>query len=221
METILLALDLFGTFAFAISGAFKGIKYELDFLGVLVLSTMTGIGGGVMRDMLCGDFPPVILKNEIYVLVCVAGGIMVFFSAPQIAKRWDIVLFADAIGLGVFAGIGGLKGVDHNFGLIGIILLGTLTATGGGVIRDMLVSEIPIVIRTDFYATAVIIGCMVLAVLNFLSAPRYVVLLSCIAVTIVCRLLAIKFKMSLPRVKSLPESPSKLTRTYRERKRLR
>ncbi len=218
METAFHALDLFGTFAFAVSGAFKAVKYELDLLGILVLATMTGIGGGVVRDVLCGDLPPASLRNEVYFYVCIAGGLAVFFSAHRIARRWDLVLFADAIGLGVFAGIGGIKGVDQGFGVAGIILLGTLTATGGGVIRDMLVSEIPAVIRTDFYATAVIIGCAAMAALAALGAPRGAALGTCVAATILSRLLAMKFRFSLPRARSLPESPSKMTRRRRKEK---
>lgn len=217
MENILFAFDLFGTFAFAVSGAFKAVKYELDLLGLLVLATMTGIGGGVVRDVLCGDLPPVSLRNEIYFLVCIAGGLAVFFSAPKIARRWDLVMLADAIGLGVFAGIGGIKGAEQGFGFIGIILLGTITATGGGVVRDMLVGEIPMVLRSDFYATAVIIGCALLAALKWLGAGRPVMLLACIILTIVSRLLAMRYDISLPRVKSLPESPTAMTRRYRKK----
>jgi len=215
MENALVLLDLFGTLAFAISGAFKAVKYELDLLGLMVLATMTGIGGGIVRDILCGSLPPAALRNEIYFFVCIAGGLAVYFLAPRIARRWDIVLFADAVGLGVFAGIGGIKGVDMGFGFMGIILLGTLTATGGGVIRDILVSEIPMVIRSDFYATAVIIGCAAMAAVNAAGAPRVAVLGVCIGVTILCRLLAMRFDLSLPKVKSLPESPTQMTRRRR------
>lgn len=217
METALFIFDLLGTFAFALSGAFKAVKYELDLLGLLVLATMTGIGGGMVRDVLCGDLPPGVLRNEVYFLVCIAGGLLVFFWGHHIAERWDIVRIADALGLGVFAGIGGLKGVDHGFGPIGIALVGAITATGGGVIRDMLVREIPMVIRTDFYATAVIIGCSVLPLMNALGAPRPALLATCILVTIVSRLIAMRFNLSLPRVHSLPQSPTDLTKQRREK----
>jgi uncharacterized membrane protein YeiH len=211
--------DLFGTFAFAVSGAFKAVKYELDVLGLLVLSTLTGIGGGIIRDIVIGHLPPDVLRNEMYIIVCAVGGILVFFLAPRIAKHWNLVLIADAIGLGVFAGIGGMKGVDSGMGGIGIVILGVLTATGGGVIRDILVSEIPNIIKTDFYATAAILGCTVMAILNIFKIDRVIMLLACIAVTIVSRIIAMRFKLALPRVKSLPESPTKMTeRYYKEKK---
>jgi uncharacterized membrane protein YeiH len=207
-------LDLFGTFAFAVSGAFKAVKYELDILGLLVLAIITGIGGGLIRDVITGTFPPLALVNEWYIVVCVSGGILVFFLAPRIARHWNFVLVADAVGLGVFAGIGGIKGVDTGMGGIGIVLLGTLTATGGGVIRDLLVTEIPLIIKTDFYATAVILGCTVMAVLHAFDISRVIMLVSCIVITITSRLLAMKLRLSLPKVRSLPESPSKMTEHY-------
>lgn len=221
MDTILPILDLFGTFAFAISGGFKAVKYELDLLGLLVLSTITGIGGGIVRDVISGQFPPAALQNEIYFIICIAGGLLVYFTGPKIARRWDLILVADAIGLGVFAGIGAIKGVNLGYGMVGIVLLGVLTATGGGVIRDLLVNEIPIVIRTDFYATAVIIGCAVLGVLHRMDAGRTVMLVSCILVTIASRMVAMRLDLSLPRVRSLPESPSRITRSFLDRKKRR
>ena len=96
-------LDIFGTFVFAVSGAFRAVKYELDILGVLVLSVATGVGGGIVRDVMLGATPPAALQNELYLLVCVLGGLIVFIGARGIAQRWDWVRGADAIGLGVFA----------------------------------------------------------------------------------------------------------------------
>ena len=96
----LLALDLFGTLVFAISGAFRAVKYELDILGVTVLAIATGVGGGIIRDLILGQTPPAFFQNESYFFICVVGALLVFFWAPKIAKGWDYVLIADAIGLG-------------------------------------------------------------------------------------------------------------------------
>jgi uncharacterized membrane protein YeiH len=216
---MLFFFDLFGTFAFAVSGAFKAVKYELDILGIIVLSILTGIGGGMVRDVIIGSFPPEALKNEMYIIVCISGGILVFVLAPRIARYWNLVLIADAIGLGVFAGIGGMKAIDSGLGFIGVVILGVLTATGGGVIRDILVSEIPHIIKTDFYATAAILGCTVMAVLGLFHTERIIILFSGMIITVLSRILAMKFKLTLPKVKSLPESPSRLAAHYREEKR--
>jgi uncharacterized membrane protein YeiH len=156
-----------------------------------------------------------------YIIVCVAGGILVFFLTPRIAKHWNLVLIADAIGLGVFAGVGGMKAIDSGMGGIGIVLLGTLTATGGGMVRDVLVREIPHIIKTDFYATAAIIGCTVMVVLKLFGVPRIIMLVTCIVITIVLRIIAMKVNLALPKVRSLPESPSKMTAHYRASKKRR
>ncbi|MFL2584046.1 MAG: trimeric intracellular cation channel family protein [Gammaproteobacteria bacterium] len=103
---MLLILDLFGTLAFAISGAFRAVRYEMDILGVIALSVATGIGGGLVRDLLLGQTPPLALVNESYIIICTLGALLVFIAAPKIAKRWDYVLAADAVGLAVFCAIG-------------------------------------------------------------------------------------------------------------------
>lgn len=152
------AADIIGTFVFAISGAFRAMKYDLDVLGVLVVATATGVGGGIIRDVLLGIAPPAVFNDELYLLVCLAGGILVLFAEPRIARRWNEVMIADAIGLGVFAAIGALKSVEYGLGPIGVMMMSAMTATGGGVIRDLLVNEVPAVIKHDFYATAALAG---------------------------------------------------------------
>ena len=98
-------LDLFGTLAFAISGAFRAVRYEMDILGVIALAIVTGIGGGLVRDTLLGRTPPVALLDQRYFIICILGALIVFFAASKIAKKWDYVMAADAVGLAVFASI--------------------------------------------------------------------------------------------------------------------
>ncbi|MCL5271285.1 MAG: TRIC cation channel family protein [bacterium] len=100
---VIYGFDLFGTFFFAVSGAFRAVKYELDLLGVVVLATAVGVGGGIMRDAMLGIHPPAALAGNVYLVVCIAAGLAVFAFAPRIAARWDMVKLADAVGLGVFA----------------------------------------------------------------------------------------------------------------------
>jgi uncharacterized membrane protein YeiH len=205
-------LDIFGTFVFAVSGAFRAVRHELDILGVLVLSIATGVGGGIIRDIMLGTTPPAAFQNQIYILVSVAGGIVVFIAAGKIAPRWDCVMIADAIGLSVFTAIGAAKAQDAQIGIIGIIMMAAITATGGGVIRDVLVSEIPAVLNADFYATAALIGGAVFAAANRLGLDNNTQLICAIIITFVLRVLAMKYGFSLPKVHSLPASPSQLTR---------
>ena len=215
---MLYALDIFGTFVFAVSGAFRAVKYELDLLGVLVLAVATGVGGGIIRDVLLGCRPPLAFQDEAYLFACVGGGLIVFFAARYIASHWDCVMAADALGLSVFAALGAAKGAIYGLGNISIILMAALTATGGGVIRDLLVTEIPVVLRADFYATAALLGGGSFLLARTFGLPEGIQLGSCIAVTYTLRLLAMRYKLSLPKVSKLIFPPSRLTEMRRKRR---
>lgn len=150
---MLCALDLLGTFVFALSGAFKRRRRELDWLGIMVLSVLTGVGACLIRDMLLGATPLAAFQDEWYFAACLPGAAAVIVAAPKIAKRWNRVMLADAVGLGLFAALGAAKGAAHGLGPIGVVMVGALTATGGGVIRDILVGELPAILYKGFYAT--------------------------------------------------------------------
>lgn len=205
------ALDLVGTLAFAISGAFRAVKYELDILGVMVLAVATGVGGGIIRDILLGIAPPAALRNELYLLICICGALAVFLAAPKIAARWDFVMLTDAVGLGVFTAIGAAQAELSGAGIFTIMIMSALTACGGGVIRDLLVREIPAILTSDFYATASLIGGACFVALHPFGWTSDVRLSCALLVTLCLRLVAMRYGISLPRVKRLPASPSQLT----------
>jgi len=198
---ILYTLEIIGTSVFAITGALKGVKKELDILGILVLASITGTGGGILRDLILGDTPPASFTDETFFIVCLLSGLAVFFLAPKIEKIWKIIRIGDALGLGLFTAIGASKGIAWEMGTIGIILTGALSATGGGVIRDMLVNEIPLVIRKDFYATAAIIGSLLLIGADNLGVNSTLAIFTATAMTTGLRLTAMKFHLSLPKAK--------------------
>lgn len=206
-------LDLFGTLVFAVSGAFRAVKYELDLLGVLVLATATGVGGGIIRDLLIGAKPLAALSDERYLTVCIIGGLLVFVSARRIATRWDKVMLADALGLGVFAAIGAIKATEYGLGPIGVLIMSALTATGGGVIRDMLVNEVPMVLKRDFYATAALIGGGVFLLTGWCGLERRAQVFLVVVITTGLRVLAMARRFHLPQVHSLPDSPTEMTKT--------
>jgi uncharacterized membrane protein YeiH len=212
---LLFALDLFGTFVFAITGAFRAVKHQLDVLGVLVLSVFTGVGGGILRDVILGAHPPAVFTNEIYFLLCLGAGLLVFFSAPYIARWWHLVKVFDAIGLAVFAALGALKGYEHGLGPLGVVMMGTMTAVGGGVIRDILVSEIPAVLNSDFYATAAALGALALWACEELGMGNEISMLVAAGLTLLLRLLAMRFQINLPRVRNLPAAPADLAKKFR------
>jgi uncharacterized membrane protein YeiH len=211
-------LDIVGTFAFAVSGAFRAVKHELDILGLTSLAVVTGIGGGIIRDLLLGTTPPLALVDQTYVLACLMGAALVFLMAPKIAQRWDYVMMADAVGLSVFTAIGAAKAEACGAVPLTVMMMAMITACGGGVIRDLLVAEIPAVLKKDFYATAALIGSACFVFLGWLDVsigPRF----ACTIIMTLClRALAMKYRMHLPRVKPLPASPSQLTQQRKDGK---
>ena len=201
--TLLYAIDILGTLVFAISGALQANRHDLDFLGFMVLAVATGVGGGIIRDMMLGATPPAVFQDELYLIVCVIGGLIVFRAAPPIARRWNRVLVADAVGLGVFAAIGAAKGFAFGLGPIGVMMMAALTATGGGVVRDLLVREVPAVIKGGFYATAALLGGLVYWGLAGLELIEPVRVTLTAGVTTGLRFWAMRRNVSLPTARSL------------------
>lgn len=196
-------LDLLGTLVFAITGGLKAVRHELDILGVLVLATATGTGGGIFRDLLLGNNPPNTFRDENYLLVCIAGGLLAFLAASYIEKKIKLIIVLDAIGLGVFGIIGFTCGIDAQLGNLEIVLMGVITATGGGVVRDIFVQEVPALIRRDFYATAVLIGGFLYLILTKLQLDKTIITLIVITFITTIRLMAYYFKINLPRAKMI------------------
>ena len=213
---MLLILDLFGTLAFAISGAFRAVRYEMDILGVIALSIATGIGGGLVRDLLLGQTPPLALVNESYIIICTLGALLVFIAAPKIAKRWDYVLAADAVGLAVFCAIGAAQADRLGAVPMTIVIMSILTACGGGVIRDLLVNEIPSIFTHDLYASAALLGELIYVLLGNFGINSEIQIAATVSSALLLRTLALKYSLGLPSVRSLPASPSTLTKRYRK-----
>jgi uncharacterized membrane protein YeiH len=213
---MLLFLDLLGTLAFAFTGAFRAVKHELDWLGVIVLAAMTGVGGGMVRDLLLGQTPPVALRQPMYLGVCLLGAVLTIVAKKHIAALWDWVMVADALGLGFFAAIGAAHAAQAGCNPMTIVLLAGLTAVGGGVIRDVLVSEIPLVLKSDFYATAALIGGVAFWLLSYSELALTPRLLVTTGLTFGLRLFAMRRRIQLPKVQRLPDSPSSIAK-QRER----
>lgn len=208
----MLLIDLLGTLAFALTGAFRAVKYELDWLGLLVLSAITGVGGGMVRDVLLGHTPPLALQQPMYLGVCVLAAILTVVAKKRIASLWDTVMVVDALGLGFFAAIGAARAEQAGANPMTIVLLAGLTAVGGGVIRDVLVSEIPQVLKSDFYATAALIGGLaywLLCYTNWDATPK---MLLVTVLVFGLRLYAMRNRLQLPKVRRLPSNPSSLAK---------
>lgn len=155
---LLVVLDLTGIFVFAISGGLVGVRKELDVFGVLVLAAATGLGGGFMRDVLIGAAPPAALEDWRYLLVPVVAGFVAFWFHPALGRMERLVTVFDAAGLGLFCVAGALKALDYGLGPVPAALMGVLTAVGGGVVRDVLAGRVPVVLRSELYATPALVG---------------------------------------------------------------
>lgn len=191
--------DLFGTMIFAITGAVMGVRCKFDFLGVVVFACTVGVGGGMLRDVLLGATPVAAYTNEVYLIICICTGVVMFFIAPKVIGRWRIIMFCDAIGLGVFTALGAAKGAQYGVGPVGQILSGVLSAVGGGVIRDVLARRVPAVLTSDFYATASLIGGLIYVLMEQTPISFFVRFFVCLITVTTLRVLAIQFNVSLPK----------------------
>lgn len=159
---MLTALDLIGTAAFAASGASIGVYKRLDLFGVSVVGITTGIGGGIVRDLILGVHPPVSLDRWPNITVALVFSLAVFVFHPAVSKIKNGVLALDALGMGVFATTGAATALHYDAKWWAAIFIGATTAIGGGVIRDVLVNEMPLLLHKDLYATPALIGASLL-----------------------------------------------------------
>src|SRR5579884_3463839 len=171
VSALLVAFDVGGTFVFALSGATAGVKHRLDLFGVLVLSFAAGNSGGIARDLMIGAVPPAAISDWRYLVVSVAAGLVTFYWYRIINRLKSPVLVFDAAGLGLFAVAGASKALAFHAGPVAATLLGMLTGIGGGIVRDVLVREIPTVLRTELYAVAALLGSAVVVVGSMLHLP--------------------------------------------------
>ncbi len=170
-ETLLLVLDLVGTSVFALSGATAGVKRGLDLFGVFVLSFVAGNFGGITRDVLIGSIPPGAISDWWYLAVSLFAGAITFYWSSVIDKLSSPVLVFDAAGLGLFAVSGAQKALAFGLHPVMAALLGMLTGIGGGMVRDILLAEIPTVLRADIYALAALAGAAAVVIGQFLHVP--------------------------------------------------
>jgi uncharacterized membrane protein YeiH len=195
-------LDLFGTMAFAVTGAFKAIEHKSDIVGIIILATITGVAGGVLRDIVFGRIPPVAVVNPLYLIITVATGVALFFLYRALKKHWNFFLKFDAIGLGVFT----IIGATFAYNLMGLNFLamafaGVLTAVGGGILRDVFVNEIPIVFVKELYASASFVGVVIFFGLLAAGVDLNVATIPSIVAVTGLRLLAMKYNWNLPQPK--------------------
>jgi uncharacterized membrane protein YeiH len=172
-DRALFAADIVGTLIFAIEGAVAAVRGNLDLMGLMVLAFATALGGGIIRDLLIGDVPPASLKDWRYAATAFAGAAMVFCLHRPIERHMDgSIVILDAAGLSLFAIVGTRKALVYGMNPLVAVLLGTISGVGGGTIRDVLLAQVPTVLRADVYATAALAGAIVMAVTYRVGMPR-------------------------------------------------
>lgn len=194
-----LALDLTGTFVFALNGALTAVRAaRLDIVGVVTLGMMTALGGGVIRDVVIGDIPPATFRDWRYFALAVAGGLLAFALSKLLSRLEAAITVFDAVGLSVFAVIGTSKAAAFGLGIAPTLLLGVVTAVGGGTIRDVLIGRIPTVLRSELYAIPALVAATITIAAIRLDHYGLGAALVAAAVCFVIRMLGVRFGLNAP-----------------------
>jgi uncharacterized membrane protein YeiH len=199
LEAITLGLDWLGVVAFALTGALVASRKEMDLVGFAFLAIITGIGGGTLRDVLLGSFPVFWVREPAYVVVCTAVAILAFPLVHTTQTLHRPVLWFDALGLALFAVTGAEKAIVSGAGAEVACVMGVVTATFGGIIRDVLGGESPTILRKEIYATAALLGALTFLSLQSLGMPRDAALVTGFAVGLFLRGAGLFWNWSLPR----------------------
>jgi len=189
--------------AFAVTGAFKAIEHKADIVGIIILATITGVAGGTIRDVILGKNLPNSLIDPSYVIITVVSAIVIFLLHSKMKKHWNVFLKFDAVGLGIFTVIGATFAYNlFGMNFLVIILSGMLTAIGGGILRDIFVSQTPIVFVKELYASASFLGASVFYLVILLTNDVYAGTISGLLLATGLRMVAMKYNWNLPKVKS-------------------
>ena len=213
INTLLVVFDLGGTFVFALSGATAAVKHRLDLFGVLVLSFAAGNSGGIARDVMIGAVPPAAISDWRYTAVSILAGLITFFWYRIINRLSSPVLVFDAAGLSLFAVSGAGKALAFHAGPVAATLLGMLTGIGGGMVRDVLVREIPTVLRTELYAVAALIGAAVVVIGRMLHLPSAAATVAGAVLCFGLRFMAMRRGWQLPIAHPLKQSETNVNRS--------
>jgi uncharacterized membrane protein YeiH len=193
-------IDILGTFSFAVSGVFSAMERKLDIFGVFIISFVTAIGGGTIRDILVGNLPVNWLQNNVTIQVIFLAAALTLAFGTYL-KQFNTALFLfDALGLGLFTIIGFEIGLSKGFGAGICIALGTISACFGGVLRDVLLNKVPLIFQKEIYAMACIIGGLVYYFLKQSAMNDDIAKILCILLIFCIRVVAVRYKLSLPRI---------------------
>jgi uncharacterized membrane protein YeiH len=205
-ETVTTALDWLGVIAFAITGCLVASRKRMDIVGFALLGTVTGIGGGTLRDLLLGS-PVFWVREPAYLITCMVVSGIAFFTAHIPQSRYKFLLSLDAVGLALFAVTGAEKAAQAGAEATVAIAMGVITATFGGIIRDLLGGQIPVILSREIYASAALAGAVIFASLLWLGAPRELAVGTGFVIGLLVRVAALRYGWSLPRYRQRPDLP--------------
>lgn len=201
-ESIIYGLDLFGVAVFAVSGSLAAGRKHMDVFGVIVLGLVTGIGGGTLRDVLLASGPVFWIDDPVYLLVGTGTSMLTFAAVRVISIPWRGLLISDAFGLAIFMAIGTSKALSVTGSASVAIVMGIMTGVAGGMLRDVLSAEVPLVLRKEVYATAALCGALIYVLLYRLGLSNISCLILSVITTLAIRIAAIHWGFSLPVFKS-------------------
>jgi uncharacterized membrane protein YeiH len=197
--TALLVLDLAGTFAFALNGALTALRAtRLDIVGVVTLGMITALGGGTIRDIFLDSLPPATFLDWRYLAVAAGGGLIAFFSGHHLERINGTINVLDAAGLSLFAVTGALKAVGLAFGPAQAVIVGTITAVGGGTIRDVLIRRVPSVLSSGLYAVPALVGATAVVVADLLGNRGTIATVGAAALCFAIRMAGVHFDVNAP-----------------------
>jgi uncharacterized membrane protein YeiH len=201
-EQVIYGLDLFGIAVFAVSGSLAAGKKRMDIFGVIVLGLVTALGGGTLRDTLLDVGPVFWVDDPVYLLVATGSSLLTFIIVRVASVPWRGLLISDAFGLAVFMAIGTSKGLTVTGSASVAVVMGVMTGVAGGMIRDVLSAEVPLILRREIYATAALCGALIFVLMDRLGFPGVFGLVLSASVTLAIRIVAIQWGISLPVFKS-------------------
>jgi uncharacterized membrane protein YeiH len=205
--TLLLVLNLAGTFVFGLSGGLAAVQARLDAFGVVVHAVVVGLAGGIIRDVLIG-IPPQTFRDWRYLAVAGGAGLVTFLLHPTLQRLERPILVLDAAGLALFCVTGASTAVDHHIGAVSAVVLGTITGVGGGMLRDILLREIPVVLRTGLYAIPALIGATIVVVASKSGSHNLAFPIIAATVCFLIRLAGLQFDLNVPRAPGRRERDS-------------
>ena len=198
VTNVISGLNFFGIVVFAISGGLVAARKEMDIFGFALIATVTGLGGGTLRDLLLGATPVFWIKEPVFLLVTVVSGCLTYGIARLVESRFRALLWADAVGLALFAITGTEAAMAAGVHPLVGVVMGVVTATFGGVIRDVLCNEYPLLLRPEIYASAALAGGVTYIALNSAPVDRWIAAVAGFAVALLIRGLAIRLSLTLP-----------------------